>query len=119
MKLKLFRKSGGLIDAESSELYTKEWREWFDKIEKRVDEINADKDNKLYLLPKHVLMQRFCNYIERLLYKKYNKDVEVEMPKTAKQWTSLIEQYKGTPIMIAQRADTKGLVMVLMDDLQG
>lgn len=116
-KLQIIRQSGEIVDEVNREKYQAEWRSIYDRIEQRVTEIHQNKSHKLFMVPAHILTNRFCNFMERQLYKKYAKTIEHEIPKSSKAWTKLIEQYQDTPIMIARRMDGKGVVMILMDTL--
>ncbi len=114
-KLKIYRKSGNIVDSAAALAFRAEWGPLFDKIQARIEMIHADRTNRLWKLPSHVLSYRFCSFIERQLYKKHSTVVEVSLPKSARAWNDLITSYDNNPVMLAQRADGKGLVMVIID----
>jgi hypothetical protein len=53
---------------------------------------------------------------ERILVKKHNIQVNVDIPKSAKGWQKLISSYEDTPILVARTADGKEVVGILMDE---
>lgn len=116
MKLLILRQSGRPSKPESIAAYNAEWPLLFDKIEARVKEIHANKEHKLFMVPSHILSQRMCNFIERQLFKKHAVDEFVELPKTAKAWEKLAKHYEA-PILVAQKQDQSGLVLIIMDML--
>jgi hypothetical protein len=116
MKLQLYRQSGGIIDVSIQEKYDEAFKAFYDKADFRAREIH---NNNIYSDGYAILMQRFLRYGERQLFKAFNQDVEVELPKTAKAWTDLIAKYQDTPIMLARTTDGKKLVLVIMDSLGG
>ncbi len=118
MKLEVFRQSGQIIDDDQQRAYNAEWGPIFDRIMARIAEIHSDKSNRLFMRPAHLLSERMCNYMERLLFKKYSTQVFEELPKTAKQWQKLMDQYKA-PVLVAGRSDSTKLVLIIMDTLHG
>ncbi len=118
MKLLVLRQSGKPTKPESIAAYNAEWPLLYDKIEARVKEIHADRNNRLFMFPAHVITQKMCNFIERQLFKKHAVDEYVELPKTAKAWEKLSKHYDG-PILVAQKQDGSGLVLIVMDMLSG
>jgi hypothetical protein len=116
MKLQLYRQSGGIIDVSIQEKYDEAFKAFYDKADLRAREIH---NNNIYSDGYALLMQRFLRFGERQLFKAFNQDVEIELPKTAKAWEKLIEKYQDTPIMLARTTDGKKLVLVIMDSLGG
>jgi hypothetical protein len=104
MKLKMFKGSGELVDDSVRPKYDAEFKEFYDKAEKRA---NGDM----------IKLQRYLSFGERQLYKKYAEDIREELPTSAKQWKKLMEKYADTPIMVARRSDTNEVILIIMDNL--
>lgn len=104
-KIQLFRQSGNPVDMSDREKYDIEFKKMYDKAAERAG-LDMIKLNR---------MLRFC---ERQLIKKYNIKVEVEMPKTAKAWESLINKYEDVPIMVARELNSGKPILIIMDTLQ-
>lgn len=105
MKLKIYRQSGDPVELANRELYKAEWQLFYDRAAERA---------ALDMLK----LQRMLRFGERLLVRKHNVEVVIEVPKSQKAWTTLIAKYEDTPFMIARTADGEGLVGVIMDALQ-
>ena len=103
MKLKLFRKSGMPVNLSDREAYDVAWKAFYDKVAAKAG---------LDMMKMH----RMLRYGERQLVRAFNKEVEVEMPRSTKGLVKLIESYEDTPIMIARTQDGKGVVGILMDE---
>jgi hypothetical protein len=102
-KLKVYRKSGVPVKLEDREAYQKEWEVFYDKVKTRAG---------LDMLK----TQRMLAFGERQLIKKYNVEVLVEMPKSAKGWEKLIAGYEDTPIMLARTTKGNEVVAIIMDE---
>ena len=100
-KLELFRYSNAPVEPEAQKQYYTDWQLFYDKAAAKAG---------LDMLK----MKRYLSYGEYLLMKKHGVKVEIELPKSVKQWDALLSKYES-PIMIAQRADKKGLVLILKD----
>lgn len=118
MKVKIFRYSGTPIDVEAKALYDADWKRVYDLAEQKADKIFNKSTGSLTRVPKMIVLQRLLKYAERLLLKKYNVSVEVELPKSQKAWAALVAKYQA-PILVAQRSDSKGNVLIIMDEMQG
>lgn len=101
--MKLYRKSGLPVSLESRDAYDKEWKEFYDRAAERA---------ALDML----LLARYLSFGERILVKKHNIQVNVDIPKSAKGWQKLISSYEDTPILVARTADGKEVVGILMDE---
>ena len=101
MKISVYRQSGQPVKPEAQDLYKQEWQVFYDKATERA---------KLDMFK----LQRFLRYGETMLLRKHEAVIEVELPKTSKAWTDLINKYTA-PILIARKADEKGLVLILLD----
>jgi hypothetical protein len=102
-KIELFRQSKAPVDLEAYAGYQADWVKFFDAV---MNKHSQDMERVHKLLEKGELR----------LNKKHNKKVEIEFPKHELELYDLCEKYK-VPIMFAQRADGKGLVAILMDEL--
>jgi hypothetical protein len=60
--------------------------------------------------------QRMYRYIEFLLKKKYNNEVEIALPKSKKAYMELIKSF-GTPVTLAITADGKDVICLLLDEM--
>ena len=105
MKLKTYRQSGDPVQLENREKYQAEFTVMYDKCAEAAG---------LDMLKLHESVSAG----ETELVKKYNVEVETELPKTAKAWSALISKYEDTPLMLAKTADGKSIVLILMDQLQ-
>ncbi|MEZ0209251.1 MAG: hypothetical protein ACAH17_03700 [Candidatus Paceibacterota bacterium] len=105
MKLRTFRMSGDPVALENREKFQEEFKIVYDKCAERAG---------LDMLR----LNRLVRYCERQLVKKWNAEVLTELPKTAKAWEKVIAQYEDTPLMLARTKDGKGLVLILMDQMQ-
>lgn len=121
MKLTVYRQSGSPVHPEFQAQYQEEYRTFYDRCELKAEAIFAKNTGVLNrkLVPRMIILQRLLNYGERFLMRKYGGNDTVELPKTAKQWTALINKYSETPIMLAKEQKTGKLILLLMDDLQG
>jgi hypothetical protein len=106
MKIKLYRQSGDPVALENREHYKREFQEMYDKC---AEEAGLD------MLKLHESVAA----AETELVKKWNAEVEVELPKTQRAWDKLISQYEDTPLMLAKAKNGKYLVLILMDSLNG
>lgn len=114
MKIQVYRQSGEPVEEKDRAAYTQEWQTFYDKAETRAREIhNQGPESESYF----ILLQRFLSYGERQLVKKYNVAVEVELPKSIRSWTKLIEQFHDTPIILARRQDSGKLVLIIADTM--
>lgn len=104
MKIRLMRQSGDPTNVEDRDAFQAAFREMYDKAAERAG---------LDMLK----LNRMVSFCERLLVKKHNKEVLVDMPKSAKAWTNLISKYDDVPILVARTADGKEIVLVIMDAL--
>lgn len=102
-QLKMYRKSGLPVDLTARAAFETEWRVFYDKAAARA---------KLDMLA----LQRYLRFGERQLVCKHNIQVTVDMPKSAKAWTALIQSYEDCPVMLARSADGAELVAVIMDE---
>lgn len=103
-QLIVYRQSGEPVRPEAQAAFRADWAAFYDKAGERAN------GNMLKL-------KRFLNYGERALVRKHNGEVVLPLPKSIKAWSELIEQFEGVPIMVAQRADHSGLVLILMDTI--
>lgn len=123
MKLQLYRQSGRPVSLEDLEGYETEFRAMYDKaeiksaaaFERRTAKGPAYKG---YNVPKVLILNRMLSYGERLLTKKWNKSVEIEVPRSKAGLIKLLATYEDTPIMLALTADRKSVIAVIMDQLQ-
>lgn len=116
MKLKLFRYSGQPVLLESRQAYHADYQSYFDKADERArTKHSAGAYTDAYAL----LMQRYLRFGEYVLNLKHNKQIEMELPKSAKAWSDLIAKFDDVPVMVARVADGKSVVMVIMDTLNG
>lgn len=116
MKIQVLRQSGEPVNESDRAAYTAEWQKFYDKADERARKRhNEGPASESY----HLLMQRFLNYGERQLIRKYNGAVEVELPKTARAWTKLIESFQDTPVILARRQDGGKLILIIADTLGG
>ena len=104
MKMEMFRYSGRPVTMAAIEAYDSDWRLFYDKAAEKAG---------LDMLK----LKRYLSYGERLLMKKHGVKTEIELPKTVKQWAALLAAYEGLPIMVAERMDKKGLVLVIKDSM--
>ncbi len=118
MKVEVFRQSGQITDDEAQKKFNADWAPIFDQIMVRADEIHAQPTHRLYMLPKHIITKRMCDFMERQLFKKYSVPVTEEIPKTGRQWKTLMTKY-GAPLMMAGRSDNNKMVLIVMDTLNG
>jgi len=104
-KVQLYRQSGQPVDLSDRQAYETEFKKVYDRAAERagLDMLALNR------------MVRFC---ERQLVKKYNIKVEVEMPKSAKAWSTLISTYEDVPIMVARELNTGTPILIIMDALQ-
>lgn len=116
MKIQVYRQSGMPVNESDQAGYTAEWKAFYDKAEARAKERFSD-DNESE--PYFMLLERYLRYGERQLVKKYNVAVEVELPKTVRGWTKLMETYQDTPVILARRQDSGKLILIIADTLQG
>lgn len=119
MKLKVYRQSGSPVNPEMQDKYTEEYRALYDKCEERAERTFQKTKGYLTKVPRMLILQRMLAYAERGLVKKYNGEVEVELPKTSKAWTALISKFGDTPLMLAKEQNSGKLVLILMDALNG
>ena len=112
-KLKLYRKSGSPVNLEDREAYAAAWRSFFDKADARA---KAKHEGGQFTDQYAILIQRFLRYGERQLVRKFNVEVEVELPKSAAGWKKLMDQYEQVPIMVAVNQKDGSVVGVLMDE---
>jgi hypothetical protein len=105
MKLKIFRQSGNPVALEDRENYDREFKAIYDKCAERA---------KLDMLK----LNRMVAFCERQLCKKWNKTIEIEIPRSKKGMIKLLSQYENIPIMLAATTDGKDIVAILMDQLQ-
>ena len=117
MKLKIYRQSGTPVDISNQEQYTIAYREMYDKCEAKAELVYKKKTGKLTIVPHMIMLQRLLRFAERSLVRKFNGEVVVELPKTARAWTKLVSSYGDTPIMLAREANSGGLVLIIMDAL--
>jgi len=99
--VRVFRYSGMPVNIEALDAYNKDWKAYYDAAKERA---------KLDMLK----LNRFLAYGERQLIKKHGSTVDIEMPQTAEAWNELITKY-GSPVMVAQKSDNTGVVLVVMD----
>lgn len=118
MKLKVYRQSGSPVNPEHETQYNEEYKLLYDKCELKADVIFAKEGGKLKRLPRMIMLQRLLRYSERGLISKYGGQDLVELPKTAKAWTALLNKYGETPLMLAKEQASGKLVLLLMDNLQ-
>lgn len=118
MKLKVYRQSGSPINPESELQYNEEYKALYDKCEAKADTIFAKEFGHLKQLPRMIMLQRLLRFAERGLIAKYGGNDVVELPKTAKAWTALLNKYGETPLMLAKEQASGKLVLLLMDNLQ-
>lgn len=115
MKIQVYRQSGTPVNEKDQAAYNEEWQKFYDKAESRAREIhNQGPESESYF----ILLQRFLSYGERQLIKKFNVAVEVELPKTSRGWTKLIESFQDTPVLLARRQESGKLVLIIADTLQ-
>jgi len=105
-KIELFRQSKGPIELENYVKYQAEWVAFYDKVMAKYG-TNFENMERV----EHILSRK-----ETYLIKKYNHPVHIEMPKSKKAFQALCKKY-GSPIMIAERMDGKGIVAIIMDTL--
>lgn len=123
MKLQLLRQSGRPVTPSDVEGYESDFRALYDKAELKSETAFQKRTakgpgSKGYNVPKVVILQRLLSYGERQLVKKWNKAVEIEVPRSKAGMLKLLSTYEDTPILIAKSTDGKNLVAILMDELQ-
>lgn len=114
--LLILRQSGKPTKPEAIEAYNAEWPLLYDKIQERVKELSTRESGYLQRVPSHLISERMCNFIERQLFKKHAVDVYVSVPKSAKAWQELTNEY-GSPVLVAEKIDRSGMVLIIMDQL--
>lgn len=116
MKIQVYCQSGQPVGDDNRAKYQEEWKAFYDKAEERarIRHVEGPASDQY-----HVLMQRYLNFGERQLVKKYNGKVEVELPKTMKAWKKLVTEFHDTPLIIAKRADKDELILIVADLMQG
>jgi hypothetical protein len=117
VKLKIYRQTGQPVDVEMQQQYTESYRTMYDRCEAKADKLFQKKSGYLKLLPHMIMLQRYLRFAERELVRKFNGNVEIELPKSPRAWRKLIESYGDTPVMIAREQHTGGIILLLMDDL--
>jgi hypothetical protein len=118
MKLMLLRQSGRPVDNEKAKAFESEWRQIYDKAEVKAEVVFKKTFGKLQTTPKMIILQRYLRFAERQLTLKHGSEEMIDIPKSARAWETLISKYEDVPIMVARRTD-KGIVLILMDQLQG
>lgn len=102
-QLKLYRKSGLPVNLSDRTAYEEAWRNFYDKATARAG-LNMEK------------MQRFCSFGERALVRKYNIEVSVTLPTSARGWTKLVQSFEDCPIIVARAKNGKDVVGIIIDD---
>lgn len=105
MKVQLYRQSGQPVDLADRDGYDTDFKAAYDKCAERAG-LDMLKLNR---------MVAFC---ERQLIKKWNKSVEIEVPRSKKAALELLSRFEDVPILLAKTTDGKGIVAILMDQLQ-
>ena len=118
MKLMLLRQSGRPSDLEKTKQYDQDWKKYYDLVETKAQKVFEKTTGKLTRTPQMIIVQRMLRYVERQLTLKYGAEDWKEIPKSARAWEKLLSSYEDVPILVARRAD-KGLVLILMDQMQG
>ncbi len=114
MRTKIYRQSKGPAELATAKQYNDEWKAFYDRAHERAMEKHKDgKFSDQY----SVLMQRYCSFAERQLIRKHGMEIEIELPKTMKQWNEAIARFGGAPIAIAQ-LNPKGNALIIMDALE-
>jgi hypothetical protein len=122
MKLQLFRQSGQPVELSDRDGYDEDFKKMYDlaevKSQKAFERRSAKGPSyKGYNVPKMLILNRMLSFGERLLVKKWNKSVEIELPRSKAGMSKLLSKYEDLPIMIAKSTDGKSLVAILMDRL--
>ena len=117
MKLTVYRQSGSPVNPTHQAAYLAEYQAYFDKCELRSKKVFAKNSRLLRHLPEMIIMQRMLQYGERLIMRMYGGQDQVELPRSAKAWTELLNRYSETPIMVAKERESGKLLLLLMDDL--
>lgn len=112
-KLNLYRKSGSPVNLSDQKAYAEAWKAFFDKADARA---KAKHNSGAFTDQYAVLIQRYLRFGERQLFKQFNVEVQVDVPKSSAAWTALIQTYEDCPIMVARSADGKSIVGILMDE---
>lgn len=105
-KIELFRQSKGPIELENYVKYQAEWVAFYDKVMTKYG-TNIEHMERI---------ERILNKKESYLIKKYNSSVHIALPKSKKAFQALCKKF-GSPIMLAERTDGKGIVAIIMDQL--
>jgi hypothetical protein len=105
-KIELFRQSKGPIEIEDYKKYQAEWTSFYDKVLAKFG-TNVEHMERV---------EQLLNRRETRLIKKYNSPVIIDVPKSEKAIKALCAKY-GSPIMMAERTDGKGIVAIIMDEL--
>lgn len=116
-KVKIFRASKDPLNPEDRLKYNEDFKAMYDRCEEKSMAIFLKERGTLakrYDISRMMVLQRLVQYGEFLLTKKHNFSIEVEFPSTQKAWKALTDKYEA-PIMVAQRVDGKGLVLVIQD----
>ena len=100
-KIKFLRQSGLPVDMSEFDEFEKEWKDRYDKMMK---ELSGN-------MP---LFSQKLDELETELKGKYTIQKEVEVPRYAKGWKSLIEEF-GFGIMLGTDTETGDLVAIIMD----
>jgi len=114
-KLRILRQSGTPVEVEQQEAYTEAYRAMFDACELRATKILEN--NKRIKAPRMLVLQRLISYAERSLIRKFNGTVEVELPKTKKAWSTLMEKFSDFPVLVAKEQQSGKLLLIIMDTL--
>jgi hypothetical protein len=123
MKLQLFRDSGFPVSLADRDGYDADFRLMYDKTEAKAAAAYERRtakgpSYKGYNVPKMIIFNRMLAYGERLLIKKWSKNVEIELPRSKTALIKLLSTYEDVPIMLALSVDRKSVIAVLMDQLQ-
>lgn len=104
MKLKIYSQTGKPTNLEEAKAYETEFKAEYDKLweAKQSGKITID-DMRLAL-----------DEVDKKLQSKYKMFIEVQMPKSGKQWKELIMNMEA-PITIAITEENKELALFLMD----
>lgn len=116
-KLQIITQSGRPADPVKAKAYDEAWKLVYDRCVFKSEGIYLKTTGRLTKLPHMQILARLCNYAERALIQKYSLDELVALPRSPLAWKRLIARYGNYPIMIANRADGAGIVLVSADKL--
>jgi len=111
MKVKVMRASGHPIDTKDIEAYKQDWRELFDKVEKKCEK---GKNAQGQPAKDMFRMQKLLARCEQILMKRYNRVGEWDLLTTPEQMSEKIDKFGN--LMITKRRDSGDLLYVILDE---